>query len=172
MVPWHCMVHYRMCNWTGWHYKSNSQRKMPTSIQSHDIYRLFNQSIVHYVCHYVMWSANAFRFRITCKYIFIFRKSILFYCILLWYSLHFIFLISFYFDLTNVLTQFKLVFWFLFDVPQLVNSLGFQAIVFTLSYIFMLLFENPFIRLGKLLQGKWFSRMYDRLSFTFPLNLI
>ncbi|XP_031618020.1 nose resistant to fluoxetine protein 6-like [Contarinia nasturtii] len=36
----------------------------------------------------------------------------------------------------------------------LVNSLGFQAIVFTLSYIFMLLFENPFIRLGKLLQGK------------------
>ncbi|XP_055322373.1 nose resistant to fluoxetine protein 6-like isoform X2 [Sitodiplosis mosellana] len=36
----------------------------------------------------------------------------------------------------------------------LVNSLGFQAIVFTLSYLFMLLFENPFIRLGKLLQGK------------------
>lgn len=89
MVPWHCMVHYRMCNWTGWHYKSNSQCKMPTSIQSHDIYRLFNQSIVHYVCCYVMWSANAFRFLITCKYIFIFQKSIFFYCILFLYFISF-----------------------------------------------------------------------------------
>lgn len=36
----------------------------------------------------------------------------------------------------------------------LVMCCGFTIIVFIMSYIFMLLFENPFIRITKLLQGR------------------
>lgn len=32
MVPWHCMVHYRMRDWTWWHHKSNSQCEMLITI--------------------------------------------------------------------------------------------------------------------------------------------
>lgn len=54
MVPWHCMVHYRVRNWTRWYYKSYSQCKMLTTIQSNDIHRISHQSIVHNVCRNVM----------------------------------------------------------------------------------------------------------------------
>lgn len=37
---------------------------------------------------------------------------------------------------------------------QLINTMGFEVIVFALAYLFMLTFENPYIRVGKLLQGK------------------
>lgn len=52
---------------------------------------------------------------------------------------------------TNITFNFDI---YLFSLPQLINSMGFEVIVFTLAYVFMLIFENPFIRLGKLLQGK------------------
>lgn len=68
MVSWHCMVHYRMRDWTRRNHKSHSQCKMPATIQSYDIHRLFDQSAVHHVRCNVVRVTDSFGLFITRKY--------------------------------------------------------------------------------------------------------
>lgn len=132
---------------------------MPTTIQPNDIHRLFDQSTVHHVRCYVVRITDSFGLFITRKYwrhVCIAKFSSMNPCAII---AHIEWKRKAYNLIRSSTNCFSSIFFFLFSwyfmCSQLVNSLGFQAIVFVLSYIFMLLFENPFIRLGKLLQGKW-----------------